>query len=150
MIKWKDIKHFEPEEFDDPNEPGSWKFMNEWTISFLDWLRMETGWPIITHNKFGLRGTVCVLPEGHSDRSLHYANSPEGCSAVDWHFDTDADPREQAVYVLHTRFRGVGTYYDWEWPGYPDNHLPIGFHTDMRRRYQVWKREHGEYVYLLR
>lgn len=146
-MDWGQIKHFKSEEFDDPNEPGSWKFMSEKTILNLEWLRRDTGWPIITHNKFGLRGTVCVLPEGHSDNSLHYADCPEGCSAMDWHFQTDADPREQASWVLRSRFRGIGVYSDWEWDG---RVLPIGFHTDMRRRYQVWKRVNGEYIYLLK
>jgi hypothetical protein len=145
-MDWRQIRYFKPEEFDDPKEPGSWKFMSEETITLLEWLRRDTGWPIITHNKFGLRGTVCVLPEGHSDNSHHYANCPDGCSAVDWHFNTDADPREQACVVFRSRFRGIGVYYRWEWNG---RLLPIGFHTDMRRRYQVWKKEKGVYIYLL-
>ena len=147
MNRWPSPKHFKPEEFDDPDFPGSWLCMNQDTVLFLDILRYETGWPIITHNKFGLRGCVCVEPKGHSERSHHYIDNPEGCSAVDWHFRCDADPREQAMHVLQSGFHGIGIYYDWQWGGKP---LPVGFHTDMRKRPQVWKRVDGEYFYLLR
>lgn len=146
MIDWNEIKHFRPEEFDDPAESGSWKYMDEGTIWQLEWLRRNTGWAIITHNKFGLRGTVCVLPKGHSKDSYHYIMKPEGCSAADWHFDTAADPREQIKHVLRSPFNGIGLYYDGMWNGKP---LPVWFHTDRRKRFQIWKRVDGIYTYLL-
>lgn len=147
MNVWPPVKHFVSKEFDDPDVPGSWEYMDGITILFLDSLRESTGWPIVTHNKFGLRGCVCMEPSGHSKNSRHYAEHPEGCSAVDWHFDCDADPREQAMIVIRSNFRGIGIYYDWSWDGKP---LPIGFHTDRRKRPQIWKREKGKYFYLLK
>ena len=147
MNAWPPVKHFVPEEFDDPDVPGSWGYMEPLTVCSLDNLREKTGWPIITHNKFGLRGCVCVEPSGHSKNSRHYIDHPEGCSAVDWHFDTDANPREQALMVLQSGFSGIGIYYDWHWDNKP---LPVGFHTDIRPRPQVWKRDKGTYFYLLK
>lgn len=145
LIDWeKDIVWFDPEEFDDPDYKGSWIYMNALTIVYLDRLRIKTKWPIITHNKFGIHGCVTVDPEGHSPDSRHYVKN--ACDAVDWHFDTDADPREQAIFVLKSEFTGIGIYYDWTWDG---KKLQIGFHTDLRKRYQYWKREDGKYLYLL-
>lgn len=141
-----DIDHFSPEEFDDPEVPGSWVHMSVETVRALDRLRDATGWPIVTHNKFGVRGCVCVRPEGHSPNSRHYAFHPEGCSAVDFHFDTDADPRDQAYMVITSGFSGVGFYYHWKWNGQP---LKVGFHVDLRLRPQYWKKEKGQYIYLL-
>ena len=145
-MDWNETKHFKPEEFSDPDVPGSWEYMDPETIQLLDILRDEN-WPIITHNKFGLRGCVCVSPDGHSPNSLHYATNKNGCSAVDWHFVCGADPRDQAMRVLRSGFRGIGIYYDWHWQGVL---LPVGFHVDLRNRPQVWGRVKGKYIYLLK
>lgn len=142
-IDWERIEHFSPEEFDDPDYPGSWKHMNPQTILDLNEIREKTGWRIVTHNKFGLHGCVCVESSGHSDKSRHYVENE--CDAVDWHFDNNVDPRLQAMIVLKSKFTGIGIYYDWQWAGSP---LAIGFHTDRRRNPQVWKRENGKYLYL--
>lgn len=145
-IDWSRINNFTPEEFDDPAHPGSWEHMLPETVYLLDVIRDMTDWPIITHNKYGIRGCVCVDPTGHSSRSRHYANHPEGCSAVDFHFDVEAPSRDQAMIVLQSGFKGVGVYYDWMW----DNEaLSIGFHVDFRDRPQIWRREDGVYIYLL-
>jgi len=146
-MDWATIKYFKPEEFADPEFPWSWTAMDPKSILLLEWLRRHTGWPIVTHNKFGLRGCVCVKPVGHSPDSRHYKDHPEGCSAIDWHFVTDADPRDQAREVLASGFSGIGIYqFEWKWKGAL---LPIAFHTDRRRRFQVWRRKDGEYCYLL-
>jgi len=146
-IDWTEIDYFNPEDFDDPDAPGSWELMDPLSIILLNELRQRTGWPIVTHNRFGVRGCVCVSPAGHSENSLHYAEHPDGCSAIDWHFATNTDPREQALRVLQSRFTGVGVYYDWHWADKP---LAIGFHTDRRPRPQIWRRENGSYTYLLK
>ena len=146
QVDWEKIESFVPEEFDDPGYPGSWIYLNPSTIYELDRLRQRTGWKIITHNKLGLRGCVCVDPTGHSPNSLHYVKRGHFCSAVDWHFVTDVDPRIQAREVMKSGFNGIGIYYDWHWHG----PLAVGFHTDMRPRPQIWVRENGEYFYLLK
>ncbi len=144
-MDWSKIKHFDPEEFDDPRHPGSGKHISPITLMRLDQLRERTCWPIITHNKFGLRGCVCVDPEGHAPDSLHYLRN--GASAVDFHFQTSVDPRVQAMAVLAGGFWGIGIYPDqWMWNGQV---LPIGFHVDSRPRPQVWIRKNGSYFYLL-
>ena len=144
---WPIIRHFVPEEFDDPEVSNSWQYMDPDTILGLEWIRKNTGWPIVTHNKFGLRGCVCIRSADHSYGSFHYADNPEGCSAVDWHFVTNVNPREQAAVVLKSNFTGIGIYQnEWKWKG---RLLPIAFHTDKRQRFQIWKREAGEYIYLL-
>ena len=143
---WNRIKHFKPEEFEDPEAPGSWIHMDPETVLGLDRLRETTGWPIVTHNRCGIRGCVCIRRAGHSDNSRHYADHPAGCSAVDFHFVTDAAAREQAIAVLRSGFGGIGIYYDWHWNGRP---LPVGFHVDRRMFPQMWNRAAGEYIYLL-
>ena len=152
-VDWSRIEHFEPAEFDDPKEPGSWRYMSALTILELNKIREKANVPIVTHNKFDIRGCVCVEPTGHSDDSLHYAKN--GCSAVDWHFDTDADPRDQARLVLKSEFTGIGIYYDWKWVDGDGKRikLSVGFHTDMRRmpkKPQIWRRVNGKYFYLLK
>lgn len=147
QVDWSKIEHFKPEDFADPEYPGSWIYMAPETVYRLDRLRKETGWPIVPHNRYGIRGCVCVDAHGHSDKSYHYVDHPEGCSAVDWHFACKADARDQAFAVLTSGFRGLGIYYDWHWGGVL---LAVGFHTDGRLRPQVWKREKGEYFYLLK
>ena len=147
QVDWSKVAFFKPEEFADPDFPGSWIYMAPETVYSLEDLRRATGWPIKTHNKYGVRGCVCVDPSGHSLGSRHYIDHPDGCSAVDWHFVTDADPRVQALRVLQSGFSGIGIYYDWLWGGKP---LSVGFHTDHRKRPQVWKRENGRYIYLLK
>lgn len=145
-VDWDKIDHFEPDEFDDPTEPGSWKHMDPMTVLELNSLRKRAGIKIVTHNKFGLRGCVCMLPEGHSDGSRHYVQN--ACDAVDFHFETDADPRDQVFFILHkTGFTGIGIYYDWMWEGEP---LAIGFHVDRRKHKQIWRRDKNEYFYLLK
>lgn len=144
-MDWSAVRHFRPEEFDDPEAPGSHAHVDPATVYLLDTLRTQTGWAIVTHNKFGLRGCVCVRPAGHSPDSLHYVE--HGASAVDFHFDArGCDVRAQAQAVLHSGFSGVGLYTDWRWNG---RRLPIAFHVDRRRRPQIWRRMDGQYVYLL-
>lgn len=146
-VDWDKIDYFDQDEFDDPDHPGSWKYMDPLTVLELNDIRKKTGWPIITHNKFGLKGCVCMEHVGHEDDSAHFFDSPKGCSAVDFHFDNDVDPRVQAGVILKSKFTGIGVYYDWQWRGMP---LSIGFHVDRRRIPQLWRREEGKYFYLLK
>jgi hypothetical protein len=151
MIDWEEIDYFTREEFDDPEVPGSGDKVDESIVLALDKLRKKSGMRIITHNKYGVRGCVCVSKAGHSKNSLHYVEN--GASAIDWHFDADhhlVSIRDQAKLVLEAGFGGVGIYYDWKWPDCKDGGVPIGFHTDMRKRYQIWTRKDGEYLYFLK
>jgi hypothetical protein len=143
-INWKLVKNFTREEFDDPDFPGSGDLINPIVVFKLDHLRSITGWPIITHNKYGLHGCVCVKKEGHTEESLHY--TPD-CMAVDFHFNTKIDSRAQVRAVLSSNFGGVGIYYDWKWEG---KKLPIGFHVDVRSNLQLWRRTDKGYIYLLK
>lgn len=145
MIDWTKVRHFTFQEFDDPDHPGSGRLISENIVLRLDELRERTGWPIVTHNKFGLRGCVCIDPVGHAPKSYHYKEN--GACAVDWHFVCDADIRQQAYAVLAAGFRGVGMYpAQWHWAG---KLLSIGFHVDDRPRPQYWVKKDGGYVYLL-
>ena len=145
-LDFSSIPYFSPEEFSDPEYPDSWEFMDATSIVMLSWLRRETGWPIITHNKFGLRGCVCVDSIGHSGASRHYIEN--GASACDFHFKTSADTREQTYWVRKSGFKGIGIYQsEWLWPR--EGVLKIAFHVDRRDRFQVWTRKDAEYFYLL-
>lgn len=159
MEFWHQIRHFLPKEFDDPDYPGSHTYMDPVTIILLDRIRHRTGWELVTHNKHGIHGCVCMARGHHSADSFHNYDHPDGCSATDFHFKTDAPPREQARAVFQFRFTGIGIYQDyWKWPAYPartikgEMILPIGFHVDRRpiERFQIWKLEAGDYIYLLR
>jgi hypothetical protein len=142
-IDWSKVNNFTPEEFDDPAYPGSWVHMAAETIFLLDSLRYQTGWKIITQNKHGVRGCVCMEARGHAERSRHYIAHPDGASAVDFRFDTSKPTRDQAMAVLQSGFPGIGIYYDWK-------SADIGFHVDLRSQAQIWVRKGGKYVYLLR
>jgi len=148
-LDWeKQIKWFKPEEFDDPDYPGSWKHLDPKTIILMDWLRKNTGWPIITHNKYGLHGCVCVKNKGHALKSRHYITHPDGASAIDFHFKTNAPVHEQVRSILcMSGFTGVGIYYDWHWN---NSLLKVGFHVDRRKRFQLWVRDKGKYIYIVR
>lgn len=145
-IDWEKVPHFERREFDDPNYTGSGDCINGGLLIMLVKLRNATDWPIIPHWKVG--GAVDIDgSHGHSNNSYHLKS--QGCEAVDFHFVTDIDPRLQVYNVLQLGFGGIGIYYDWKWDNKP---LSIGFHVDVRPkgRFQIWKREDGQYIYLLR
>lgn len=144
---WDDINFFDSDEFDDPLVPGSGILIDKDLVETLDALRAISGLAIIPHNKFGLRGCVCVDNKGHASKSLHYVDN--GAKAVDFHFKTNMDSRKQIKHVIEAGFGGIGFYYNWEWPGYPAG-LPVGFHVDMRERYQLWTMKKSKYVYLLK
>lgn len=145
-INWDKFKYFERYEFDDPDVPRSGNSINEQTIILLHKIRVDYGMPIITHNKYGLRGCVCIKEKGHSSVSEHYISN--GATAVDFHFKTNMGDREQVKIVLEAGFRGVGIYYDWSWPRI--GKLSVGFHVDLRKsRYTIWKRGNGKYTYFL-
>jgi hypothetical protein len=145
MKNWDDIKYFTAEEFADPLYPGSGMLIHFPLVIKLDHLRECIKCPIITHWAVG--GCVDVNGvHGHSSNSFHLAKNK--CMAVDFHFDTGIDPREQYYYVEREGFGGIGVYYDWHWNG---KLLPIAFHVDSRGldKIQRWKHVHGEYLYLL-
>jgi len=150
---WDRIRHFKPEEFDDPDQPGSYRWMDKKTILLLDWLRKNTGWPVVTHNKFGVHGCVCMTKGHHSPNSFHNYDNPHGCSAVDAHFVTNASVREQAQALVQSGFQGIGIYQDcWRWVDKNGEAytLPFAWHVDRREHFQIWKYEKGDYIYLLK
>ena len=161
-LDWSKIKYFVPEEFSDPDHLGSWEYMSPTTVLLVEWLRKNTGWPIITHNRFGVHGCVCMAKGYHSPNSLHNYDCPDGCSAVDVHFLTKASAREQARAVLQSGFIGTGIYQNcWKWVDRKGESyvLPVAFHLDMRKTscFQVWFYDVGlklegkdPYVYLLK
>jgi len=144
-ISWDKVPHFTREEFDDPFYPGSGDMIDGVLLHMLVKTRIETGWPMIPHAKVG--GCVDVDgAHGHSPRSYHRRD--RGCKACDFHFRTNAPPREQFYLLTRMGFTGVGVYFDWHWD---EKLLPIGFHVDLRprNRTQYWTRRGGEYIYLL-
>jgi hypothetical protein len=144
-ISWEHVRYFRREEFDDPAYPGSGDFIDGEALFLLDKMRHETGWPIITHAVAG--GAVDIDGRyGHESQSYHLLKM--GCKAVDFHFSTDATARTQYDMVELMHWPGIGVYFDWHWKG---RRLSIGFHVDKRpmERIQRWRRENGQYIYLL-
>jgi len=147
MISWNKVKYFKSFEFDDPDFPGSGKDIDGVLLFQLEKLRKETGWPIIPHWRVG--GCVDVLGNhGHATHSYHRLDM--GAKACDFHFDTKASSRYQTFMVMKIGFGGIGIYQNqWYWN---NAILSIGFHVDVRpsTKAQIWKRENGKYIYLLK
>ena len=144
-MHWEQIRYFTPEEFQDPDAPGSGELIASTLLLLLDKLRHETGWPIVTHWQVG--GCIDVNgTHGHARHSYH--REDRGCRAVDFHFKTTTSPGEQYYELSKQGFPGIGVYYDWHWGG---KSLPIGFHVDTRpkAKTQRWVRNLN-YFYLLR
>jgi len=147
MIIWKDIKHFVEKEFADSLHEGSGSEVDMRTVLNLDyiWERIFT----LTSKKPVIIITQAVDlygEHGHSDNSYHLKKN--GCTAVDFFILTSLSPREQYGVVEKQGFGGIGIYYDWKYKG---KTLSIGFHVDrrLRRMMQRWRRDNGEYIYLL-
>ena len=128
---WKNIKHFDYQEFSAPEDPESGFGMDHYLVMSLDELRGLIGYPIIIHEN----GAYSV--RGHADNSYHY----EG-KAVDFHVDPECklSARQQGHVIFSTgKFRGIGFYAEWK---------PVpGWHLDVRQGFQIWKKIGGEYVY---
>ena len=147
MISWKHVKHFKPIEFSDPDVPDSGMLIDGTTLFILEDLRSRVGWPIITHWKVGGCNDIYGT-HGHSNNSYHLEKN--GCKAVDFHFATNVPARIQIHKVLTSNFTGIGIYQNiWKWNS---RVLSVGFHVDTRpvEQTQVWKRENGKYIYLIR
>lgn len=144
---WAIIRHFKSYEFQDPDEPDSGLLADHVLVTILDEVRDRTGWPVRTHWEVG--GAVDVHgTHAHSRNSYHLKKN--GCKALDFHFETTADTREQFRQVERAGFTGIGIYYHWKWN---NSLLPIAFHVDFRPvdRYQRWvERKKGQRRYLLK
>ena len=147
---WDEIAFFVPREFYDPDYGfRCQRYINMELVYQMDVLRYNSGCRIVTH--WGIGGALDMKgTHGHAPKSYHRHDM--GGSAVDFHFERDKNnvmltPRQQAAVVLQAGFGGVGIYYDWMWNG---KMLDIGFHVDLRPITQIWRRENGEYLYLLK
>jgi len=120
LASWKQIVHFKPGEFDDPDFPGSGIHINHLLVMLLDKLRITIGCPIITHWKVGgcvdMKGT-----HGHTRNSYHLYDW--GAKACDFHIKTNMGLREQYNHVCRAGFGGIVVYPWWNNPG---------FHVDVR------------------
>lgn len=153
----KDIKYFMRWQFDDPRTCyiGSGWLINPELVYMLDELIERTGWNIIPHHSVG--GCV-VLDEKMNDKRFcldkHHLQSHKHC-AVDFHFETNAPPREQFWEVYSVGFTGIGIFTNLAIGTYNRDEfdiLPVAFHVDLRSpsEAQIWtcdKRGHNKYLF---
>lgn len=145
MIDYDEVVSFKRYQFDDPRNCyiGSGWLMNENSVKLLDKLSITTGWPVIPH--FSVGGCV-VMDDGIDD--IRFCNSEyhtrsKGYSAIDFHFATDAHPKDQIHKVLISGFTGIGVFYniaihDRDSEGI--RILQVAFHVDLRpvEETQIW------------
>ncbi len=123
MIRWDFVKHFKPEEFNEPQK------IDPSLIYLIDKIRDGYGCPI--------RINASYATTGHSPNSYHYKGL-----ALDFVFlENKPDYLRQFIYL--SRFLaigGLGFYLDW--------HMP-GWHIDLRkvRKRVMWFRRNGVYCY---
>jgi len=136
-LKFKDIKHFTPDEFDRPD------MLDCDALRLLDKMRHEEGkrWPII----ITINGDFAIT--GHSPDSRHKFG--DAFDLVIRHRETRKPLPILAQYAMASRYMwgGIGIYPFWDDPG---------LHTDRRPwavfgRRALWYRDKvGEYQSILK
>jgi len=136
MKNWKDIRWFEPHEFDDRYNKHKGVDMDMEVVERLEMLRDWIKEPVII--------TAGFDSEGHSPNSYHYKGM-----AADFIIKTKLSLREQWKYIRILGFSGIGIYPEWR---ITDTPYRGGWHLDTGDddiRPQIWRKEGNKYLYFL-
>lgn len=101
LIKWGEIRHFTPDEFDSPDAKETGLFMNLEFIKILDRIRDKVGFPM--HISSGYRTMDHNTIVGGKDGSAH----TDGCAA-DIVADTSGEKFEIVRSAIEQGIRRVG------------------------------------------
>lgn len=138
----KDTKYFMRWQFDDPRTCyiGSGWLIQPEIIYMLNDLIERTGWNIVPHHSVG--GAV-VMDHKMDDKRFCLNEYHLDKCAVDFHFETNANVREQFYEVYYTGFTGIGVFTNLAIGTYNRDEfdiLPVAFHVDLRppSKSQIW------------
>lgn len=99
---WREIKHFQPSEFDSPDKPGSgFEFMNPEFVRILDIIRSQCNFPFTINS--GYRSVDHNVTAGGVEGSAHTHGT-----ACDIHVNSGNERYQLVKYALAYGIKRIG------------------------------------------
>ena len=145
MIDFNNVKHMKRYQFDSPQlcQIGSGWNINEEIVYILDDIITLTGWKAIPH--WSIFGGVVIDDAVYDFRfcKSKWHLLKYGCKAIDFHFETEATPKEQFKVLYESNVQGIGIFTNLALATREENKadlLTVAFHIDIgeRKEREIW------------